>query len=99
MRVETSHGDTAVLGHVDVRVLSDLEHLLLGQTGKAEHANLVGNVVPGAGCAHLLELAAELLAHLLYAARHCAEVLFPLGKEGGVVEDRRGDAGAICRRI
>ena len=48
---------------------------------------------------HVLELAAKRLAHLLYTARHCTEVVFPLSKELGVVEDGRGDTGAVGGRI
>ena len=99
MRVQACHGDAAVLRHVDMRVLTQLQDLLFGQAGEAEHADLVCDVVPCAGCAELLELAAEGAAHLLDAARHLAEVGLPLLEELGVVQDGRGDAGTVCRRI
>lgn len=38
MLVQTSHGDTAVLGHVDVSVLGEILDLFFGDTGEREHA-------------------------------------------------------------
>lgn len=98
-RVETSHADAAVLGHVDVGVLAQLQDLGLAETGEAEHADLVGDVVPGARGAELLELGTQDLAHLDDAAGHGAQVVLPLGEQGGVVEDGAGDAGAVQRGV
>lgn len=38
MFVQTSHGDTAVLGHVHVSVLGKVVDLFFGDTGEREHA-------------------------------------------------------------
>ena len=46
---DASHGDPAILGEVDAEVLGDGRHLVLGHPGKAEHTNLVSNVLPVAG--------------------------------------------------
>lgn len=99
VRVKTCHGDAAVLGHVDVRVLAQLQDLLLCQAGEAEHADLVGDVVPGTGGTELLELAAQCLAHLDDAARHGSQVLFPLCEELWCVQDEGGDTRTICRGV
>jgi hypothetical protein len=97
--VETSHADTAVLGHVDVEFFSKLKHLLLAQPSKAEHTDLVGNVVPGTGGLEFLKLAAESITHADDTARHGAQVLLPLSEEVAVVEDCADDAGTVQRRI
>ena len=44
--VDTSNGDTAVVGHVDMMVGSDLEHLGFRHAGVGEHPALVGDVFP-----------------------------------------------------
>lgn len=99
-RVQAGHADAAVLGHVDVGVLAEAEHLGLGQAGEAEHADLLGDVLPAAGAAvEVLEDAAQGGAHFLDAAAHGAQVVFPLGEEGLVVEDGAGDAGAVGGRV
>ncbi|KAI7372235.1 PLP-dependent transferase [Hortaea werneckii] len=99
LRIQTRHTNTSVLGHVDMELLAELLHLLLVEAGEGEHANLVGDVIPGAGSAHLLELGAELLAHLDDAAGHGAEVLLPLREQLLVVEDRAGYPGAVGGRV
>ena len=73
--------------------------LFLGETGEAEHANLVGDVVPGTWSALLLETLSDTLSHLEDAAGHGAEVLLPLLEQGGVIEDERGNAGTVGRGV
>lgn len=99
VRVKTRHADAAVLRHVDVVLLAQREDLLFGQTGEREHADLVGDVVPGAGSLELLEFRLESLTHLDDAAGHGAQVAFPLGEELLVVEDCGGDACAVRGRV
>jgi len=94
-RVQPRHADTTVLGHVDVEVGPQLGDLGFGQASKAEHADLVCDVVPLAGGSKLLELGAESLAHLDDTARHGAEVLLPLGEQGRIIKNDGGDAGAV----
>ena len=43
---ERHHGDPAVLGHVDGKLVLEPLHLLRGHPGVAEHADLVGDVGP-----------------------------------------------------
>ena len=99
MRVEAGHADAAILGHVDVPLVAEGGDLGLGQPGEAEHADLAGDVGPGARGVEFLEVVAQGLAHLDDAAAHGAEVAFPLAEEGGVVEDAAGDAGAVGGRV
>ena len=56
---DTGHGDAPVPGHVDVVVLAQLVHLLAGHAGEAEHAYLVGDVLPGERRPRRLELGAQ----------------------------------------
>mgnify|MGYP005989162607 CR=1 FL=1 len=80
-------------------VRTELGNLSLVQTSEGEHADLIGNVVPGAWRAKLLNLGAQSLAHADDAARHGRQVLFPLGKELGVVENSGSDASAVDGRV
>ena len=98
--VEAGHANAAVLGHVDMSVLPDLQHLLLVQAREAEHADLVRDVPPAAFLAvQFLQLPAQHRSHLLDPAAHGAEVVFPLGEERGLVEHHAGDSGAVGRRV
>lgn len=73
--------------------------LLLRQPGKTEHADLIGDMRPGPGRPLGLETLAQAGAHVGDAAAHGAQVVLPLGEEGGVVEDAAGDAGAVGRGV
>lgn len=73
--------------------------LLFGQSRETEHADLTGNVFPVAGGALCLEALPQTLAHLRDTAAHRPEVLLPLGKELGVIEDAAGDARAVRGRV
>ncbi|KAI6769329.1 hypothetical protein HG531_010433 [Fusarium graminearum] len=97
--VETSHADTTVLGHVDVEFFSKLKYLLLAQASEAEHADLVGDVVPGTRGLELFKLGSEDVAHADDAARHGAQVLFPLSEEVAIVENSADDTGTVQRRV
>jgi hypothetical protein len=55
--------NSAVLGHVDMGIGSDLQNLLLGQASETEHADLIDDVVPVARGLQLVELGLESLAH------------------------------------
>lgn len=99
-RVQAGHADAAILRHVDVRILAQLQDLGLGQAGEAEHADLVRDVLPRVRAAvEFLEQGAQRGAHVLDAAAHGAQVVLPLGEEGRVVEDGAGDAGAVRGRV
>lgn len=99
-RIESGHADPSVLSHVDMSLLSDPQHLRLRQAREAEHADLIRDVLPAPLAAvEGLQLGAEGLAHVLDAAAHRAQVGFPLGEEGRVVEHGAGDAGAVRGRV
>lgn len=76
-------------------LLPQLHHLLLTQPGKGKHANLIRDMVPRSRRAHLLQFLAKRFTHRDDSAGHLPEIVFPLGKEFGVVEDGGGDACAV----
>ena len=94
-----SNADTAVLGGVDGVLLSELSHLLGGQAGVGEHADLAGDMAPVVLAAELLEVVLEQGAHLDDAVGHALDFAQPLLVERGVVEDGAGDAGAVDGRV
>lgn len=96
---DTSHGDTAVVGHVDVVLLAHLKNLLLGDARVAEHTNLGGNVAPVAGRSLLLEVSLEEVTHLDDAVSHALALIAPLGLELGVAEDGLHNAGSVSGRV
>ena len=97
--IQPRHTDPSILRHVNVELLPQLLHLRLVQASKAEHANLIRDVIPRTRRAHVLELAAENLAHLHDAPAHGVEVGLPLREEILVVEDEGSDAGAVGGRV
>lgn len=99
-RVQAGHADTTVLGHVNVRVCPEPEHLRLREAREAEHSNLVCDVPPASLFAvERLQLGPEGGPHLFNPPAHGPQVLFPFGKEVGVVEYGAGDAGPVCRWV
>lgn len=44
--VKSSNGDTAIHGHVNGVLLTELVDLVLVESSESEHTNLAGNVVP-----------------------------------------------------
>lgn len=95
LSIQARHTDSSILGHVDVLVLPNLQHLLLIQPREAEHADLLRDVVPLAGRAHLLEFAPQRLPHADNAPGHGAQVRLPLCEQVLVVEDQASDARAV----
>ena len=85
--------------HVDVPLIPENLNLVLIQAGEAEHANLGGNVFPAARGATLLQLLAQTTTHFLNPSTHGPQILLPLGKELGVVENLAGDPRTIRGRI
>lgn len=96
---DASNADAAVLGGVDGVLLGKLGHLLGGQAGVGEHADLAGDVAPVVLAAKLLEVVLEQGAHLDDAVGHALDLTQPLLVERRVVEDGAGDAGAVHRRV
>mmetsp|Transcript_10160 Transcript_10160/g.32303 ORF Transcript_10160/g.32303 Transcript_10160/m.32303 type:complete len:248 (-) Transcript_10160:2624-3367(-) len=87
LRSDACHADAAILGHVDVVLVAHAVHLLHGDARVAEHADLVGHVLPVARRARLVEVALEKLTHLDDAVRHLLALAVPLGLELGVLEN------------
>ena len=96
---DAGNADAAVLGGVDGVLLGELGHLLGGQAGVGEHADLAGDVAPVVLAAELLEVVLEQGAHLDDAVGHALDFAQPLLVEGGVVQDGAGDAGAVDGRV
>src|SRR5690242_5679223 len=112
---DTSNRNAAVLGSVDrvlqlsvkVRIeriratnlLSQLGHLLSSQTGVCEHANLRCDVAPVVLAAELLEVLLEGSTHGDDAVSHALDLTEPLLVEGRVVQNLRGNAGAVNGRV
>jgi hypothetical protein len=96
---DASNTDAAVLGGVDGVLLGELSHLLGGQAGVCEHADLAGDVAPVVLAAKLLEVVLEQGAHLNDAVGHALDLTQPLLVEGGVVQNGAGDAGAVNGRV
>lgn len=74
-------------------------HLLGGQTSIGEHADLARDVAPVVLAAEFLEVLLEEGAHGDDAVGHALDFTQPLLVQGGVVEDGRGDAGAVDGRV
>ncbi len=83
-----------------MRILSQLENLLLGQTRETEHANLIGDMVPTSLFPiELLKPPPQRPAHLLDAPTHGPQVLFPFKEQSRIIEDSASNAGAVRRRV
>lgn len=92
---DTSNGDSAVLGSIHAVLLGQLVHLLRGQAGVGEHADLAGDVGPVVLGAELLEVLFEESAHGDDAVGHVLDLDQPLVVELGGVEDLGSDASAV----
>ena len=85
--------------HVNVILLFKKLDLRLGQPGKTEHTNLIGDMFPFPGGALGLEPLTQALAHINDATTHGAQVVFPHGEQLRVVQDATGDVGSIGRGV
>lgn len=85
--------------HVDVILFTQNLDLRLSQARETEHANLIGDMLPRARGALVLETLAQTLAHVDDAATHGAQVILPHGKQLRIVEDAAGDVGAVGGRV
>jgi len=74
---DTGHRDAPVLGEVDVVLLGELVNLRGGEPGEAEHADLVGDVIPALLAAELLKAGTELHPHGDNAVSHQLDLLVP----------------------
>lgn len=54
-----------------------MDNLLGGDAGEAEHADLLGDVVPGQRVAHVLQVLAQQRAHCDDAVRHPLHLVIP----------------------
>ncbi len=80
-------------------VLGQLGHLLGSQSSVGEHANLRCDVAPVVLAAKLLEVLLEESTHGDDAVGHALDLTEPLLVERRVVQDLRGNAGAMDRRV
>ncbi len=94
-RIQPSHTDPPILRHVHMTLLPQLSHLHRIQSRETEHANLLGDMLPTTRRAQFLEFRPECGAHVLDAPAHSAQVGFPFGEQGVVVQDQRGHPGAV----
>ena len=85
LAVQRSHAHAAGVGTVHAELGAQAHHLVLGQAGVREHADLggdEGHVLLHAGS---LQAVDQLLAHGLDAYAHLAQLLFPQSVQLGVV--------------
>lgn len=82
-----------------MRLLPEPHHLLLVQARETEHADLIRDMFPRPRRAQLLQLALQGSPHTLDAAAHSPQIGLPLREELRVIEDERGDAGTVGRRV
>lgn len=87
--------DATILGQVDRVLLGQLLNLLGLKASEGKHANLAGDVGPVVLGAERLELLAEGGTHGDNTIGHTLDLALPLRIQSGVVEDLRGDAGAV----
>lgn len=73
--------------------------LLLGQAGETEHADLIGDVLPGPGCSLCLEPVTQSLAHGRDTTAHRAQILLPHSKQLGIVQNTTSDLGSVRGRV
>lgn len=96
---DTGNRDAAIPGEVDVVVLDEPVNLGGGEAGVAEHANLVGHVVPALLAAQLLQAGAELLPHADDAVGHQLDLLIPLGAQLRGGQHSGGEPGTVGRGV
>ena len=97
--VQTSDGDTAVHGQVDVVFINASLDLFLGQTGVGEHTNLAGDVRPVASGTSLLKIFDESLTHGDDSVGHSSAFFVPLGLELGITQDSLDNTSTVERRV
>ena len=96
---DAGDGDAAVLGQVDGELLGETLNLLLVEAGEAEHADLVGDVLPVVNRALLSQVLHQAAAHCDDSVGHALHLAQPQGVELGCVEHLGGDLGAVSWRI
>lgn len=92
---EAGHTDSSILGQVDTVLLHQPLTLILVQAGEAEHANLIGDVLPRSATPLRLEHIAQLSSHGDDSLGHLAHVLQPLSSQSGIVQYFRGNASTV----
>lgn len=98
--IRSSHTDAAILRHVDMCILPNLQHLLLAQPGKTEHPNLLRNMLPAPFFPiQFFKLPPQRFPHINDTAAHGAEIGFPFLEEFRVVEHQTRDASTVSGRV
>lgn len=93
------HRDAAVLGQVNAELFGDAFDLRLRQAGEAEHADLVGDVVPRLRRALLLQVGLQCGAHADDAIGHAFDLLQPAGAQVCVAQNFAHNVSAVDGRI
>lgn len=99
LRGDAGDGNASVFRQVHVELFRQTLDLLGLESGEAEHADLVGDVLPGVRVAGALDAGAELAPHRDDPVRHLLYVSEPLLFEFGVGEYLLHEAGAVQRRV
>ena len=98
--IQSGHADPSVLCHVHMGIFPDFQNLLLSQACKAEHANLIRDVLPAAlRPVQLLEFRSQSFAHVNDPPGHRPQIGLPLLEQLFVVQDLARYAGTVCWRI
>jgi len=97
--VETSNGNTAIHGHVNGVLLTDLVDLVLVESSESEHTNLAGNVIPVVFVSESDESGLQANSHVVHAGGHEAEVSVPHFGELLISEDDVDNAGSMDGRV
>lgn len=77
----TAHVDATASHQVDVLLLYEIFDLFGVEAGETEHADLLGDMVPGARRAQCLELGLQLSSHEQHSVRHCLHIVLPADRE------------------
>merc|ERR1719305_82107 len=98
-RCDSSHGDTAILCEVYGVVLGNLSNLLGGHTSKAEHTNLVSDVLPVVGASLLGKAFPQGCPHTNDPVCHCLNILHPFFSQGRVGHNLGSNPGTVTGRV
>mgnify|MGYP001810630055 CR=1 FL=1 len=98
-RWHARHWNATVLGQIDRELFGQPFHLLLIETREAEHADLIGDVLPVVTRALFLQIVYERFSHRDDAIGHGFDLSQPQRSQIGRVKHFGGDLSAVTRRI
>jgi hypothetical protein len=99
LRSNTGHRDATILGQIHAELLHQAFTLLRIHAGEAEHADLVGDVLPVLGRAQLLQVVLQRGAHRNDAVGHLLDVAQPLLLERGIAQNLRHQTSTVHGRV